>query len=256
SKLTAIVEKDAKLRSTAGGKLLIKDKFFEEFNLAADKLVAANVDAKSQKTMIATIKSRAAMLDGIEKMAAKAIESKDWSMQVVALTVLGRESQRFYEELFSLPMPEGLNEAEQSEYMNLLSQQAAPYKTKADMAGAKSAEFWSQNWKPALQSSLENTLLRPLIAKEIQALEKVASVENAQVLKGQLEIAQTQKSTGNIQASFKAVEEMRNKLRNNPLDIKLAQELLSAEKIAGNKVMVQYLEGRIALLTDSQNEVK
>ena len=137
------------------------------------------MDAANQKLMVKSIKDRAKLLEDFEKLAAKAISSGDWTSQVVGLTVVAKEADRFYNEILSLPLPEGLSDAEQSEYMSLLGQQSAPYRNKSDMAAAKVKEFWSSSWKESLQAaSVVEFRLKSLFEAEVQALTAVAPADD------------------------------------------------------------------------------
>ena len=61
----------------------------------------------------------------------------------MSLHLLKRESLRLYEDISSLPIPENLEEAEQFQYMELLSQQAAPYQKMSEQVGGQYENFWA-----------------------------------------------------------------------------------------------------------------
>jgi hypothetical protein len=201
------------------------------------------IDGKNQKTMAATIKARAGELTRLEKATQKTVESGDWTTQLVALTALGRESDRFYQEILSLPMPEGLSGEEESQYLTLLTQQASPYKSRADAAKAKTQELWaSAGWREALQKSLnEAGDFRTLVTAEIDALKGSAEGETLAALSA----ISAAPSTVAEKPTREALESARNDVRQNPFDRALLEKLLGLEKQAGDFAMVHYLEGRL-----------
>ena len=240
--LVSMVEKEERLAKTSSGKILLKDHLLKELQTQKSALAAHMMDSSQQKTIVKSIKDRAKLLESYDKLAAKAISSGDWTAQVVALTVVGKESDRFYNEILSLPLPEGLSDEEQGEYMNLLGQQAAPYRNKADMAMAKVKEFWSASWKESLQTaSVMEMRLVPVFENEVKALSEVALDGDRNFFSGlKPQVASTQKPV------LAELEAARNNLRNKPMDRLAVENLLKLESLAGNKAMVQYLEGRLA----------
>lgn len=242
------------LKESAIGKAYAKNDFLKSLEKDLSKLAVAQLDGASQKSIVKTIKERAKLLENAEKLAAQAIALKDWTGQVVTLTAVGKESQRFYEELFSLPVPEGLTDEEQSQYMSLLSQQASPYKTKAELAQAKVKEFWSQNWKSAFEDSLKKTQLVSLVKEEMEILSKVASGSEAQTLSQLLKEANAAPApVVKMKANLQEIESLKAQLRKEPWNKSILNKLYKLEQDAGNKAMVQYLEGRMTSLNEKQS---
>jgi hypothetical protein len=231
---------------TAWGKTLWRVGFFEQFKPVQNKLAAAQLDPKTQKTLTRAIKSRAQDLEALEKITASAIKKGDWSAQVVALSVFSQQTKRFYEELMSLPVPTGLTPDEESQYMNLLGQQSAPYKTKSDQAQSKVNEFWASAWKESLQKSAsEAGEFHMLVEKEIEILKTVANIEN-QAFLAQVKVPNlmTERPTHQI------LELAKDDVRQSPFDKIKLEKLLDIEKQSKNFAMVQYLESRIKQLDD------
>ncbi len=234
--------KDEKVLKSTAGKALFRANTIQLYQLQKDKLATHKLESKNQKLMSLSIRARAKELGKAETLAQVSIENGDWSSQVLTLHLVASESKRFYEELLSLPMPDGLSDEEQGQYMNLLSQQATPYKTKADQAMAKVDEFWKNSkWKEYLKESAnEVPELMPLVEKEVQKLTEVASSTVAAELKSILGPKKTLEKL-----SLKESEEARNQLREDPLNKDLTHKLLGIEKQNKNFAMVQYLEGRM-----------
>lgn len=240
--LVQMVEKEEKLKKTVAGKLILKDDLIKQMLASSVKIESHKMDAANQKLMVKSIKDRAKLLEDFEKLAAKAISSGDWTSQVVGLTVVAKEADRFYNEILSLPLPEGLSDAEQSEYMSLLGQQSAPYRNKSDMAAAKVKEFWSSSWKESLQAaSVVEFRLKSLFEAEVQALTAVAPADDKAFL-----TALKPSTVQQAKPSLVELEAARNALRAQPMDKVAAEKLKDLEMKAGNKAMVQYLEGRMA----------
>src|SRR5690606_28323975 len=139
---------------TEPGKLLTRLAFLKEFDAAKAKLVDHKLDTTNDRKLVATIKARGALLKKVEDLAKKAIVNQDWTSQLVSIDLVAKESERFYQDLISAPIPQGLTPEEEGEYLNLLSAQAAPFQVKATEAKAKTDEFWAQsNWVEALNKA-------------------------------------------------------------------------------------------------------
>ena len=200
--------------------------------------------------MTKTIKARAHELEAVEKWAATAIKKGDWSAQVVSLSVLTKENQRFYEDLMSLPIPAGLSPEEESQYMTILGQQAGPFKSKADQGQSKLNEFWNSSWKDSLKkSAAEAAEFKSLVSQEIEMLSSVASAENKKLLATFVTPLTTQEKP-----NLKNIEVARNEVRQSPFDLLKLQKLLDVEKNSKNFAMVQYLETRIKQLNEKGSQ--
>ncbi len=241
---------DRIIEPTIWGKTLWRTDFLQNFKSVQKKVSTSKVDSSTQKTLTKTIKSRAQELEAVEKIAASAIQKGDWSAQVVSLSVVTQENQRFYEELMSLAIPAGLTPDEESQYMTILGQQAAPFKTKADQGQAKLNEFWNSSWKENLKkSALEAGVFHRLVSQEIEMLQTVASADNQKLLKSfETPVAIQEKP------NFKNIEMARNEVRQSPFDKSKLEKLLDVEKISKNFAMVQYLETRIKQLNEKGSQ--
>ncbi len=244
--------KDAWIEKTPQGAILFRYDYLGSVLEQRKKLSALTIDSKNQKTLAQTIKLRSKELDNSEKLAQKAIQKGDWTSQLLALHLYGSESGRFYQELLSLPMPEGLSEEEQGQYMNLLSQQAAPFKTKSEQALMKVDEFWATpNWKENLRTGVKsnNKDLFVYMEREIQALTEISKDPD----KAELKTILTQQAAV-VPPNFKEIELARNELRKKPMEKASVEKLLGLEKTVGNFAMVQYLEGRLENLNKWEKE--
>lgn len=233
---------DKRIEKTNWGMSLARIELLKELSPIAEKLKVMKLDSKNQKSLAVTIKSRAAELDRLEKSVAKAIQNGDWTSQLVSLDVLAKESERFYQEILSLPMPQGLTADEESQYLNLLGQQASPYQNRAATAKAKVEEFWkTAGWKDSLQKSLNDSgEMSVLVKNEITALKMAAQGPQLE----QLNQIQNPSFTEG-RPTRESLEAARGDLRQNPFDRNRIEQLLTLEKQNKNFAMIQYLEERL-----------
>ena len=230
---------------TNPGRLLSRMVILDEVTAQKAKFAAHVVDGSSQKKLASTLKARIAMIESLEKTAGKAVESGDWTTQLVSLDFLAKESERFYSEILSLPMPAGLSPEDEQQYLGLLSQQAAPYQIKAQDVKKKVEEFWAnKSAVQALEKSLVSSTgaLRSLVVKEIKLLASVAPDAS----KAELEtLANRPEANAALKPNLAQIEQARQAVREEPLSTARLEALLGLERQAGRVGMVSYLEGRI-----------
>lgn len=231
---------DAKVRETDGGRLLQRQAFLKEFAVMKKPLVEDKLDTSSNNKLAHSIKRRANLLSKLEDLTKRSIQSGDWTAQLVSIDLLARESERFYQDLLSAPVPPGLQADEEQQYLTLLSQQAMPYQTKASEAKAKVEQFWTADWSTPLDSSWEQRNLRKLIEVEVAALKEIAPEAQAAKLTGY-------KDEVNLAArpSVQEMQTARQKVFENPMDKSALEALLSLEKKSENQAMSDYLTNRL-----------
>lgn len=237
---------------TSAGRLLTRVVVLEDVADQKAKFSAHKIDGSTQKKLATTLKGRIAMIEGLERTAARAVESGDWTAQLLSLDTLAKESERFYSEILSLPVPAGLSPEDEQQYLALLSQQAAPYQVKAQDVKKKVDEFWGG--KTALQD-LETSLvsstgpLRSMVVKEIKLL-AAAAPDSA---KTQLEaLANRPEASSSVRPNLAQLEQARQAVREEPMSRARLENLLSLERQAGRVGMVSYLEGRIQTVSGPQ----
>lgn len=234
------------ISGTALGKLFARQQVLKDYRALKGKIEAHALQTKTQRALTASIKARAALLEESEKFANRVIQSGDWTGQLLALQLVATQSDRFYQELLSLPMPSGLSEEEQNQYMTILSQQAAPYQAKAQEAKIKVGEFWAQTaWKDGYREALLKEGFRPLVKVELEALSEIAPEGGKAEIVALTSPAELKTSVGVVAPSLQAMEQARTKVRSEPFNVAALKELLELEKQAKNQAMVQYLEERI-----------
>lgn len=236
---------------TPAGRLLARIVILQDAETQAKQIGQHAVDGSNQKKLAATLKARIAMIEKLEKLAQRAVESGDWSAQLVTLDLLARESERFYGEILSLPVPAGLEGEDEQQYLALLSQQAAPYQIKAQDVKKKVEEFWANKGAiKALEDSLVGSTgaLRALVVKEIQVL---AAVAPEGVKANLVALADRPEAKTELKPNLAALETARQAVRESPMSRERLEALLQLERQAGRVSMVSYLEGRLANLNNS-----
>ena len=234
------VTQDPKLRETDAGKLLARQLFLRDFEDVKRPLTADKLDTKSNNKLAASIKRRAALLNKVEELTKRSIQSGDWTAQLVSIDLLARESERFYQDLLSAPVPPGLSPEEEQEYLGLLSAQATPFQTKSSEAKAKVGQFWEADWSTALNTSWQQKPLRKLIRTEIEALKEIAPEGQRAKLDGYKE-----ELTLVERPSLKDMQAARQRVFENPMDRAALESLLVLERKSDNLAMSEYLSTRL-----------
>lgn len=250
--LTALAS-DKSLAKTYAAELAWKRKFFADFEKLKKDITSDQFDASTQGKLAKSLKTRAALLTRAEQLLKSAVEKTDWTGQLLTVSLLAGESERFYTEVMSLPLPDGLTPEQQNEYMGLLSQQAAPYQVQAEDLKKKIPEFWKDENAYVSIAKANATETRPaikeVVAQEYQLVSDLASPE----IKTAMTAAQTQTTVAEAApVDPRGLEAARSQVRLSPMDKGALTELLDLEKKAGNETMAAYLEARIKDL-DSKN---
>jgi hypothetical protein len=247
---------NAAVAATPSGKLLIRSIVLDEESKLAAKISAHQIDSSTQGKLAKSLKARIAMIDDTEKLATKAVETGDFTAQLVTLDLLGKQSERFYQEVLALPVPAGLSDEEQSQYLQLLSQQAAPHQLKANDVAKKVSEFWENKEAMAqLKSAAANETgaRRTMAMKEIMALAAVAPASKKAEFDQMIAQGSRAAEPSKEAPTLAAIEGARQAVRENPLSKAKLEALLSLEKKTAlndhrSDTIVAYLQGRLASL--------
>lgn len=248
------VFKNPAMKASEAGKLLTRLSFLRDFKNFKTTLLAHKLDSKNDRKLAATIKSRVALLEKLERFTKQAIESGDWTSQLVSLETLAKESERFYADLLSAPMPAHLSEDEQQHYLQLLAAQATPFQAKALEAKSKVDQFWkSANWRTSLKRSWQQAELRSLIVSEVKVLRELAPAEFQADLTEMMAVKKEPLAPA-ARPSLKEIETARALVQKNPFDKQALEALLALEKKSENAAMAQYLQTRIENLALSSEQ--
>lgn len=254
---TAIaITKNKALVQTPAGKEFVREVLLSEIQPLGASLAQMSIGTKTQGEISRGIKARVAGIEKLEAVVGRAVESTDWIAQVVGLSILGREIERFYSEIIALPVPAGLSPEEEGQYLQLLSQQASPYQVKASDIKSKLNEFWSGGQIQKVLADYKELTgdLRGLYAVQLAVVESVApSNEKAN-------IASTLSSTAPGAKNMPTVAEVelaRKLVRENPMNADRLLKLSKLEKQMGRTTMASYLEARAQKSnTKSEGDVK
>ncbi len=254
---------NSEINKTSWGQLLVRIHFLKDLEKLNGALKNHELNAANEKLLSKSLKAWIVTLNKLEALSNTAIASQDWASQVTSLSYLANENQRLYQALMALPAPEGLTEQEQNQYMSLLMDQAQPFQSKALMIETKLFELWSKSqWENAYLTTITDYpdlayLLEPeiLVLKQIAKGQQGAVVEKLQSkLSGLKLIQQEQRNPALFSDQIKQVSEQRLKVKNNPYDLTLTQELLNSENLLGHKAMTSYLKARLESLSQQNQE--
>lgn len=240
------IEKKKSLIGTQVHAYAWKYNFLNNYSKLNKKVSDHKISSKTQRRLVRSIKRRDQLLNKMELSVTKAIASKDWLAQLYSINALAVQEQRFYDDIIGLPVPAGLTPEEESQYLQLLSQQAAPHLTKANDLRAKVAEFIAN--KEAFESyakdlKLVSSSLHAMIKLELGYLNGILNTpESKAQLTALLNIEPTKPSQ---LVALSDLEAARSKVRSNPLNTEYVSQLMEVEKNAGNMKMVSYLKNRL-----------
>ncbi len=234
------------------GQTMARTVFMNDYDLLKSKVEAHKLDSLTQKKLTTTLKARMALIERSEKLATRAVESSDWTSQLLALDLLAKQSDRFYQEIVALPVPQGLTGEDEQQYLMLLSQQAAPHQTRAKDVQAKVDEFWKND---AALKQMEDAMStssganRVILNREIQELSQIVPVER----KEKMDTIAASRASAPVVPSIQELEGARQAVRDNPMNRVKLEALLNVEKqmttlSLNHAAMVSYLEGRLQSL--------
>lgn len=244
---------------TPAGETMIRVSFMNEYDALEAKIESNQLDSATQKKLTTTLKSRMALIEQSEKLATRAVESADWTSQLLALDLLAKQSARFYQEILALPVPKGLAGEDEQQYLMLLSQRAAPHQTRAKDVQAKVDEFWKNDlalkqMEDAMATS--HGANRVILTREIQELSQIAPADR----KAKMDTIAANKVSAPVVPSIQELEGARQAVRENPMSREKLEALLGVEKqmttlSLNHAAMVSYLEGRLQTLPAKGNRV-
>lgn len=244
-----LLKKDKTLAATPAYKALSREALFDEYEALVKNLSGHQLDTSNERKMVASIKARGAMLIKTETLAKNALNLGDYTSQLIALDLLAKESSRFYSDLLGLPIPEGLSPEEEQQYMAMLSEQAAPHRIKAEEVNAKVKDFWAQtSVLNEIQQAYatETSEVQKILGRELRLLSSIAPTETQASLAATLsrQPAAASETVAGV-ATTNRIEQAREALRQDPLNVTKVEGLLSVERELGPSPMVSYLEQRL-----------
>lgn len=120
-----------KFRRSASAQILQRHvDYYHYFNLT-ESVRKHRLKSKSDTQLRSSLKQRLALITNLESQVRRAVVRKEWGLQTIALTSLGKEYGRLERDILRLPVPRGLSKAERQRYRQALITEAAPYKKKS-----------------------------------------------------------------------------------------------------------------------------
>lgn len=242
-----IITKNPVFKGHAVRSFIQRKSFWEKYDRALNKARSVALDNNlKQNNLVRNIQKKDRYLTRLESLVGQQVQNGDWMVQVVAFSDLSQELKDFYTALTEMPPPEELTDAEKNQYVELLSQQAAPYLTRSNDYAGFLEKLWSDQ-----QSIHQFQLLHAdakgkvyeLVAADVQRVTKrfperglalVVAKKDAKSEVAGLDVVTQQQ-----------IENARLQVRDAPFDSAKIQHLMGLEKLRNNEIMVQYLTLRL-----------
>jgi hypothetical protein len=241
--------------NSAWANLIWRYQFLSDLGRELEGLQKMSVASSSDKALQKSIKDRVATLNRVEQKAQVAVEKKDWSSQLIVLSTLATENKRFYDELMSLPIPEGFSDDESNQYMAILTARANPFLQKSTLLEEKTKALWSvAGWD---QDYIETVQRRPetseLLKLELTLLERLAVDEAikskvSQVTKVMNSVSLSKVKSAEAFELNEKLTQLRSEVKASPSDYQKQVQLAQYERLAGNTRLADYLEARLKSL--------
>ncbi len=228
-----------------------------EFMTHVKTLETLKISSEDQTQMVNEIKAKAAAIKELEAYAEQVAGQNLWFLQLASIDALSKASKNFYEEIMSLPMPDDLSGDEQNQYMNMLSQQASPYLTRAENLEATVKELWNE--KKQIKNKIKSikefdeilsekaiqgfVLVKDIMPKDLQ---KELMRTQREVASAKAEKPEAQKES--IKVAMKDIIKLRAKLVQKPRNKGLLEDLIELETERKDKNMLAYLKTRLQQL--------
>jgi len=236
--------------STPYGKAALREELLASYQTVKEKLEKSKIDSTNQKKLASSLKARVALLDQAEKLAGKAVDQQEWASQILLLNLLASEHKKFFDEVLSLPVPQGLSGEDEQQYLGLLSQQAAPHQTKANDIQAKLKEMYANKDAFTQFASAVNAQMEPMRKIYVQDMNLVKTAVPAD-----LQALLVERAPAGVpeKPNLAEVEKARQTVRDQPFDSAQIQNLIQLEKQMGRATMVAYLQSRLDTLNATQS---
>ena len=228
------------LMETAGANVLKRSQLITKAEKQVVRLKKHKLDGRTSRVG-RSLKRRMKLIAQFERTISEATGTGDWLTQTLFLTDLKAQYMRFFNELLALPTPKDLSAQEQQEYLSLLSQQAAPYKEKANEIQFKLDELWgNEKAKDQLLADFHQSPkeLQSLLGPQIDKL-KVADPQKG----GEFFLVYRKEQKPKI-PSLALLESARQQVKNNPMNSTALNNLIRLETARGYQPMIIYLNSR------------
>ena len=213
-------------------------------------------EGNSERILSKNIKGYLKLVDSLEQVVFKSMESGDWTVQVIGLSYLEKEISKFYDFIINTPRPQNLTPEEEQEYIALLLKRMAPYKKKKEELLVRTQELWKdsdflQSYKIGFQM---DPLFHSLLKWEIQELSQVSPLHTQEDLQRLIkrESRPSRKKVKMSKVEESEIVSIQQALSKKPFDWKNLKRLMEMESKRDNFAMVYYLKGRIQKLKEAK----
>lgn len=235
--------KTSRIANYPAGQTLARHIELKDFHSFDRKIKSHRLWGFSDAAMRKTIKERQKLLAQADRNVHTALKRRDWTLQILNLSLVARENRRFYRDILALPVPAKLDAEQKKQYAQLLKAQSDPYLARAEKIESELNPMWNgaslQNLQATYMTSSSD--LQKLYRNEITDLAAIAPPNAEKRLRNLL-------NTPYKKPSQKDILLARRALQANPFDIAKAQNLRELEAQGGRSAMVVYLDERISQL--------
>lgn len=239
-----------RLRETPQIQAIAKDVFLKDFDKVAGEIERHRMQGNNDVLMQNSVAQRMELLNKVSAFAQSAIDSRDWTLQVVTLAKVAEQSARMYKDLAALPLPRGLNAEQKRQYQALLAERAEAFKEQALQSQEKLAEMWKNHgvfreFQRAYTQSEGSR--RTLVRAEIDRVRQLAP-PRIQLGFNRLLQHQNKRPTRN------QIVAAQMDLKKDPFSVGKARRLKRLNDQYGDDIFASYMEGRIRALQKGKGE--
>ncbi len=229
--------------NTFEGQLLIREIGIERIEKDQKELTKHKLEPRNQNTLGRSIQKRISLLNSFERKTQKIVESKDFTLQFVALQIVAKENRRLANDILKLPAPKGLKKQQREEYRKLVAEQVKPYQEKAAEVTSTLSKLWSEKESSAFEEvltlSYQTQAPGNKTAKgEVKIVKRVAGILG-------YDTSDMAKKWQQRQKMSQKLGQLKTKIRQNPFDSSYLKEMKEIEEQLNPGPMVAYLNSRI-----------
>lgn len=237
-------------KNTTPGRVLNRFMVARDLKHVSAKINKQRLNASSNSSLKRTMNERISSLKHLDQFAARAVETGDWTLQVLSLSQVAAQNARLAREIRQLPVPRGLNGVQRKQYRDLLAQQAMPFEQRAQDMAQKLAQLWTQSdVAEEYANDLENTRgpAQRIVLDEVKLVMSAApsNIRNS--------LARISNRHGGSVAGSQ-IQAARRSVQESPFNTSPLRRLRELENKAGRETMVAYLDARLNKLESGDKQ--
>jgi len=210
----------------------------------------------SPKRLSRSIQKYKNLISQLESEAQQSMKMKDWLSQVIAFSRVRSELVRFYESILKLPLPKGLNAKEQTQYLTLVENQMAPYKTRVIKLTQEIDKLLYEGFMdPYVKVAKNQKIFHKILKWEMNQLIQVMSDQDhkTQVMNILQFIENTpiSKTVSPVKHN-QQIKNLYGHLKEDPFNKDYLKQLLDLKKSKNDVTMSHYLMSRIKRINESK----